>query len=731
MNLIMTDNLKETSDLTEFWRALFQAESIAVIGANNQMGSWGYDALHTALNSKTTKPDRQVYAINPSDKMIQGIPAYPTILDIPGPVELAIIVVRASLVPTVARQCAAKQIKAGVIISAGFAEADNAGADLQAEVRQIAHAAGFHFVGPNCVGHGDGYTRVASAGMVNRIGAGPMALITQSGTLGATIIQMAASRGIGMSKFISTGNEADLKFEDYLEFLKQDGNTGLIAGYIEGLREGRRFFELAKTITPSKPVIVIKTGTTAGSSQAAKSHTGALAGADNVYSAAFRQSGIIRVDDEDELCDVISGLLNSPLPKGNRVGILTMGGGFGVVTSEACEKEGLKMGVLSPQTIDQINQILPPRWSHGNPVDMVGVRTMGGDPAADKCLELLMADPNIDIVISLLPPVILPSEMAGNLSPAQIRSLYDAVIKQREFLQRQVVATGKPLILLRFFSQPVSLWPNLPPLPAFNIPEYTNPRRAARVLYHLEKYSRYLSKPKEQSPVTNWLESTPVTTQISARLLSEVESKEKLQSAGIPVNPTFLARNQRDCLRISRDIGYPVVMKIMSPDIAHKSDAGGVITGLANAAQVEKAYHTMLTGVKNKLPQARIEGVSIQKMARPGVEIIIGMNRDSQFGPVIMFGLGGTLVEIFKDVSFRLVPVTPEDAAEMVHEIKGLALLQGYRGREPVNLELLEKMIMDLSLFIVNNPQIQELDLNPVFGYQDGLVAVDARIVTD
>jgi acyl-CoA synthetase (NDP forming) len=476
----------------DFWQALFQANSIAVIGANNQMGSWGYDAFRSALNSKSTKPDRQIYAVNPTAKEIQNNPAYPTILDVPGSVELAVIVVRADLVPSIARQCAQKKIKAAVIISAGFAEVDEAGAKLQAEILETAHHAGFHFVGPNCVGHGDGYTRVASAGMVNRIKSGSMALITQSGTLGATILQLAANRGIGMSKFVSTGNEGDLHFEDYLEFLGQDANTRLIAGYIEGLREGRRFFELAKEITPRKPIVVIKTGTTGGSSQAAKSHTGALAGSDVVYSAAFKQSGVIRVEDEDELCDVVLGLLNSPLPKGNRVGILTMGGGFGVVTAEALEKEGLVLGTLSPNSIEKMNGILPARWSHGNPVDLVGVRTMGGDPVADKCLEILMKDDNIDVVISLMPPMILPPEMAGNLTPEQLKVMYMSMQNQRLFLQKQVRDTGKPLISLRFINQPNSGLPGMPESNEFKIPEYSSPRRAARVLRHLEKYASYL-----------------------------------------------------------------------------------------------------------------------------------------------------------------------------------------------------------------------------------------------
>ncbi|HSW58259.1 MAG TPA: CoA-binding protein [Dehalococcoidales bacterium] len=483
-------------DKKEFWPALFNAGSIAVIGANNQMGSWGFDAMRTALASKTTDPQRQIYAVNPTVSEIQGVTSYPSILDVPGPVELAVIVVRADLVPEVARQCAQKKIKAAVIISAGFAEVDEAGIALQAEVLAVARQAGYHFVGPNCVGHGDAHTRVASAGMINRIGPGGLSLITQSGTLGATILQMAANRGLGLSKLVSTGNEADLHFEDYLEYLGQDASTRVIAGYIEGLREGRRFFELAKKITPVKPVVVIKTGTTGGSSQAAKSHTGALAGSDAIYSAAFKQSGVIRAEDEDELCDIVLGLLNSPLPGGRRVGILTMGGGFGVVTAEACEKEGLEIAQLSGETMEKLNGILPHRWSHGNPVDLVGVRSMGEHQLADKCLEILMADPHIDVVISLMPPMMLPPEMAGSLSRQQLEALYLSVKNQREFLVNKVAESGKPLILLRFINLPAVGLPGMPPLPEFKIPEFSSPRRAARVISQLEKYARYLKAVK-------------------------------------------------------------------------------------------------------------------------------------------------------------------------------------------------------------------------------------------
>ncbi|MCX7912504.1 MAG: CoA-binding protein, partial [Dehalococcoidales bacterium] len=370
----------------EFWHALFRARSIAVIGASDVTGSWGYDIMNAALASARSK-GRHVFPVNPNLKEVLGQKAYPTILDIPEAVELAIIAVPARIVPQVFRQCAEKGVKAAVIITAGFAEVDSAGAKLQEEIVAIAREHNLHFTGPNCVGHADMHSRLASISFATTAPAGSMALVSQSGTLGASILLMAISRGIGISKFVSTGNEADLHLEDYLEYLARDEETKIIALYIEGLRQGRRFYELARKTTPQKPILAIKSGGTSAAAQAVRSHTGALAGSDAVYSAAFRQSGVIRVQDEEELCDTALALLRLPLPRGRRVGILTIGGGFGVMTAELCEKEGLEIAPLEERTLKAMAAVLPPRWTPGNPVDLVGVRPTGGGKTGDAAAD--------------------------------------------------------------------------------------------------------------------------------------------------------------------------------------------------------------------------------------------------------------------------------------------------------------------------------------------------------
>ncbi|MDD5338685.1 MAG: CoA-binding protein [Dehalococcoidales bacterium] len=473
-----------------FWRYLFDAKSIAVIGAKDALGTWGYDAIKAATDSVKANPKRKAYPVNPNETKIMGLKVYKSILDIPGPVEMAIIVVPAGVVPQVFRQCAEKKIKTAVIISAGFGEVDANGAKLQDEINKIAKESGIRFIGPNCTGHADFHTRVCSIGFADMIPTGQMALLSQSGTLGLSIMQTAARRGIGFSKFVSTGNEANLRLEDYLEYLANDDNTHVISLYIEGLREGRRFFNLAKEITRKKPIIAVKSGTTSGAAKAARSHTGALSGSDTIYTAAFKQSGVIRVQDEEEMCDAAICYSRLPLPRGNRVAILTIGGGFGVVTAEDCENEGMEIATLQPETIKKMRAIMPSRWVPGNPVDLVGIRTGSGDNTGERCLQLLLEDKNVDAIISLLPPMLLPATMINAMKPAQLKAMLAEAEKSQAKLYKQLKEYDKPLVYVRRWSPPVAS--GVDSTIKTMIPEYDHPRRAARVFRYLAAYRKYL-----------------------------------------------------------------------------------------------------------------------------------------------------------------------------------------------------------------------------------------------
>jgi acetyl-CoA synthetase (ADP-forming) len=438
-----------------------------------------------------TPAKRKIYPVNPNATEVLGVKAYVSVLDITGPIELAIIAVSAKRVPKVTRECVQKGVKTAVIVSGGFAETGEAGSKLEAEVVQIARQGGMRFIGPNTMGHADTSSQLSTLAWTFETPPGPVALISQSGNYGHRIIHRGMISGIGFSKFISTGNEADLHLEDYLEYLAKDKETRIITVYIEGLREGRRFFQLTKGITVSKPVIAIKGGSTEGSARAAKSHTATLAGSDEIYTAAFRQAGVIRVDDDDELSDLVTAMLYQPLPQGKGIGILTIGGGLGVMAAEACEKEGLEIAPLAPATIEKLDACLPPRWSHANPVDMAGI-SMAENPVIFPSLWALMEDKNVDAVLLQAPIGANADRLATMFDSGEIKAYRQAEENSLSLLKKRVQQQKKPVFMVKpaieFATDPevASLFSRE------GIPVYPSPRRAAKVLNHLAWYKHYL-----------------------------------------------------------------------------------------------------------------------------------------------------------------------------------------------------------------------------------------------
>ena len=434
---------------------------------------------------------RKIYPVNLTAPQVLGVKAYDRVVNIPGSVDLAVIAVSAQQVPAVIGECVDKGVKAAVIISGGFAETGEPGSKLEAEVVRVARQGGLRFVGPNSMGHADTSSQLSTFAWTEEIAPGPVALISQSGNMGHRIIHNGVSLGIGFSKCISTGNETDLHLEDYLEYLAQDENTTVITAYIEGLREGRRFFRLAREITLSKPIVVVKAGGTETSARAVRSHTATLAGSDAVYTAAFRQAGVIRADDDDELCDVVAALLDQPLPRSNRVGILTIGGGLGVVAAQACEREGLDIARLASSTVEKLNACLPPRWSHSNPVDMAGIG-MAESPVTFSSLWALMEDENVDAILLQAPVGAGFKRLSSIFNREEIEAFKKAEESNLSRLSQRVREYGKPVFLVRpavdFATDPevVSLFHRE------GIPIYPSPHRAARVLSHLVWYRRYL-----------------------------------------------------------------------------------------------------------------------------------------------------------------------------------------------------------------------------------------------
>jgi acetyl-CoA synthetase (ADP-forming) len=482
----LKNNNKQKQEIN--WQYIFDPKVVAVIGASNNPGSWGYGIMKHLLHPAR----RKIYPVNPNSPEVMGIKSYASVLDIPEPVELAVIVVASPRVPGVIHECVQKGIKAAVVVSGGFAESGGEGIKLEAELVEFARQGGMRFIGPNTMGHADPVTQLSTLAWTFETPPGPVALVSQSGNYGHRILHRGMMSGIGFSKFISTGNEADIHFEDYFEYLADDKDSRIIAAYIEGLREGRRFFELAKRITPRKPVIVIKSGTTKASAQAAMSHTSTLAGSDEVYAAAFHQAGVLRVEDDDELCDVVTALLYQPLPQGKKIGILTIGGGLGVMSAEACEKEGLEIPKLAPATVEKLNAHLPPRWSHANPVDMAGI-SMAENEAVFPSLFAMMDDKDIDAILLQAAIGANTDRLATMFTSEEIKAYRQAEEKSLDRLSQRVKRDEKPVFMVKpaveFATDPevASLFSRE------GIPVYPSPRRAARVLNQLAWYRSYLN----------------------------------------------------------------------------------------------------------------------------------------------------------------------------------------------------------------------------------------------
>lgn len=469
----------------DFWRLLFAPNSVAMVGASDVPGSWGFNITQRLVQSK----NRRIYPVNPSHPTIQGMTAYKTVTDIPDQIDLAIIAVPAARVPRVMSDCVAKSIKAAVVISGGFSETGEEGRALEREVVEIARRGGIRFIGPNTMGHANPCADFSILGFMAKLLPGPVGFASQSGNMGSRIMHLTMSQGIGFSKFVCTGNEATLRLEDYLEFMARDEDTRAIAFYIEGLREARRFLSLARSVTPRKPIVVMKSGSTGGARAAARSHTGALAGSDAIYSAAFKQAGVIRAETEDEVADVLAALVKQPLPRGDRVAILTMGGGFGVVAAESCEKEGLRMATLSEKTMSTLDGMLPARWPHGNPVDLAGMDTLG-ESVVLNCLQALIEDEGVDALISLvglnrtaamLPPGMRVQDKSAETAAQRLRTLGERAFK-----------LGKPVL-----SVGAGLTQGTDKMEQGQVDTFTmypGPQRAARVLHHLLAYRRYLQQ---------------------------------------------------------------------------------------------------------------------------------------------------------------------------------------------------------------------------------------------
>ncbi len=688
---------------------LFYPKAVAVIGASRTPGKVGYEIMKNMVDAGY---EGQLVPINPSAEDVLGVKCYPDLKTYGKPIDLSVI----SIPPKFVNDAIQSSIQAGaksiVVITAGYKEVGAEGKKMEDELVRICKTHGVRLMGPNCLGllNTDSKINASFAPIMPK--PGNISVLSQSGALATAILDWMAAHNIGLAKLLSIGNKADLNENDFIEALAEDKQTKVIVGYLESIINGDEFIKTAEQAANSKPIIIFKSGTTAAGSKAASSHTGSLAGADIAYGAAFKRSGIIRATSFEEMFDFGTAFAMQPLPKGKRVAVITNAGGAGIMAADAVESIGLQMTSLNKDAAKALAEKLPSAASVANPIDVLG------DAEAQRysiAVKAAMEDENVDIILVLL----TPQAMTQPLETAQEIAKF--------------AHNGKPMFACWMGGNIVA--PGVIELIKNEIPAYESPARAVKAIKAMCDYVDWHDRPARI--VTRF----PVNRRRAERIINrhirmgqfqigEVKGKEILRAYNFNVPPGAMATSTEEAMDIAERIGYPVAMKIVSPDILHKSDMGGVKLNLINRFAVQDAYDLMMLRISQKAPNAKLEGVYVEKMCTKGREIIIGMTRDPQFGPMLMFGLGGIFVEVMKDVTFHLAPITADEALQMLETTRSYKLLTGVRGQAGVDIQAIALGIQRMSQLVTDFPQIVEMDINPFivgpFGSQP--VAADARI---
>ena len=672
--------------------SLLQPETVAVLGASRNPGKVGHAFVANLLSSGFPG---KIIPVNPEAKEILGLKCYRNLADYPGKIDLSIVVVPPKFAKDAIQSSLTAGAKAVVVITAGFREVGAAGAALEEELVGLCRAHGVRLMGPNCLGVLNTHHRMNATFAPTVPATGKISVISQSGALCVAILDWAAQQKLGLGKVISIGNKADLNEADFLQALAEDKETNVIASYLESITEGDKFMRIAEEAASVKPVVILKVGVTHAGAKAASSHTGSLAGADIAYGAAFRRAGVIRAENFEALFDYAVAFTSQPLPQGNRVAVITNAGGPGIMAADAAETLGLKMVSPTEASRAKLKQALPPAAAVGNPIDVIG------DAEPDRyvqAFEVMQDDENVDAIVVVVTPqnMTRPLELAEKLAACHKR----AKPLLAAFLGGQAVAAAQERLM------------NL------GIPNYPSPERAMAVLRALCDYAAWRKRPARvvtRFPVNRRRVDRVIQWHIrsSTQQVGEVEAKEILRAYDFRILDGHLAKTPDESVEAAERIGYPVVLKITSPDIIHKSDFGGVRINLANAEQVRDAYDLMMLRVQRRAPDAFIRGAYVEKMGHRGREVILGMTRDPQFGPMLMFGLGGIFVEVMKDVTFHLAPITAEEAMQMLMGTRSYALLQGARGQAPVDLTAIAAALQRISQLATDYPEIKELDINP------------------
>jgi len=688
---------------------LLYPKAVAVIGASRSPEKVGHAVLANLVNGgfKGT-----IVPVNPGTGEILGLKCYKSLGEYKNPIDLGIVVVAGQYVKDALQSCLDAGAKSVIVITAGFKEVGAEGAKAEQELVEICRASGARMVGPNCLGvlNTDHQMNATFAPSVPP--PGKISVLSQSGALCVAILDWAANQKLGLGKVISFGNKADLNETDFIQALAEDKATNVIAGYLESIKEGDKFLRVAEQAAAIKPVVILKVGITQAGAKAASSHTGSLAGADIAYGAAFKRAGVIRAENFEALFDYATAFALQPLPKGERVAIITNAGGPGIMAADAAEGLGLKMVSPSPASDAKLRTFLPPSAAFGNPVDVIG----DADPDLyTKAFAVMQEDEKIDAIVVVVTPqnMTRPLELAEKLAAAHRGQKPVLAV----FMGGTEVAAAKEKLM------------------ALGIPNYPSPDRAITALRAMCDYAAWRRRPARivtRFPVNRRRVDRIIHMQMRSgeAQIGEVEAKEILRAYDFNVLDGQIARTSDEAVEIAERLSFPVVLKISSPDIIHKSDFGGVRINLANPEQVRDAFDLMMLRIQKRAPNAYLRGAYVEKMGQRGREVILGMTRDPQFGPMLMFGLGGIFVEVMKDVTFHLAPITAEEAMQMLKGTRSYALLQGARGQAPVDLDTLAGALQRISQLATDYPEITELDINPFIVGPVGMQAyvADARM---
>ncbi len=692
---------------------LLRPKAVAVIGASRDPKKVGYQVVRNLIEGGF--PRERIFPVNPNANEILGLHCYPSILEVPVPVDLAVIVVPAPLVLQVLEECGKKGVKSVAIISSGFKEVGQV--DAERRLVETARKYSFRILGPNIVGVCDTVSSMNASFCQGLPLKGEIAFISQSGALGIALVGWTILKGVGLSDLVSLGNKADLNEVDFIEYFGNDPHTKVITAYLEGIESGRAFMEVASKVSLKKPLLVLKVGRSERALGAIKSHTGSLAGSDAVVDSALAQCGVIRAPTFIELFDWAVALAKAPQPKGENVVILTNGGGAGVMATDAAEAYGVKLVDIPGDLAERLRKYMPPFGSVYNPVDLTGMALKEQYKGA---LAELLKDDRVDAVVVLY----------CHTAVTNPREIADAIIEARA-----ETAAQKPITVSLIGGE--ECLKEMQRLTAEGVPAYESPEKALAAMGAIYRYKRLkekLAKPKKFLEV----KADPIAREIIKKALEEgrktltpFEAARIAKAYGIPVLEKQLARSPEEAAKIADGIGYPVVLEIESPQVIHKTEVGGIILGLNNAEEVAEAYKRIVENVRSKVPGAEIKGVVVRKMAPKGFESIVGMHRDPFFGPVIAFGSGGILVEVIKDVAFRVAPLSLEDAREMIEETKAYRLLKGYRDQPECDIEAVIDTLVRVSQLATDIPEISDIDINPFFVYEKGKggLAIDVKIL--